>query len=295
MVYYSTESWFSYSQNGNEITGVNKKNLKYALIKEGVKKINSRVFENCVDLHTVILPQSLEIIEQEAFSGCVNLRWINFPCSLKFIGTWAFKDCINLKVVDLSNTHLENILGMAFNQSGIEYLSLPITTKIESGESISEIPHLKYLTVYKNVKEDKPDYIRPDVMYNTFNTPFFSIVNYDEDGNCPKSKNGVLLDWYYPEVQDTDYEEPDPLLSAIMVPLCCNSIPEDVNHLGSYCLLTINKQDRCPFLYIPESVIEIDTDTFDSISLNIVVKRKYARKIESILPPNAKDFKIFVI
>ena len=44
-----------------------------AIIPEGTKEIESRAFEDCTDLTSVVIPNSVERIGNSAFSGCTAL------------------------------------------------------------------------------------------------------------------------------------------------------------------------------------------------------------------------------
>lgn len=63
------------------------------IVPEGVKKIGSWAFRNCVNLERVILPDSLTEIGDSAFGGCKSLREIRIPEGVKKIGDHAFAEC----------------------------------------------------------------------------------------------------------------------------------------------------------------------------------------------------------
>ena len=71
-------------------------NVSVSFTKE-IKKITEQAFHNCVNLKSIILPQSVTSIEEGAFNGCINLSSINIPNSLKDIGNAAFQSCISLE------------------------------------------------------------------------------------------------------------------------------------------------------------------------------------------------------
>ncbi len=74
------------------------------------------MFQSCVNLKTVVIPDSIEIIGHDSFNGCSNLEIINIPNNVKNIKWYAFKDCDNLKEVHINN--LEAWCNIDFDDSG---------------------------------------------------------------------------------------------------------------------------------------------------------------------------------
>ena len=71
------------------------------------------IFNGCLALTTVLLPDTLETIGDYAFSGCKWLARITIPASLKEVGSCAFLDCASIaEVVHTGN--LESWLGIYF-------------------------------------------------------------------------------------------------------------------------------------------------------------------------------------
>ena len=68
------------------------KNLKEAVIDEGVTTIGSSAFDSCEQLVDVQMPETLEKIDDFAFAYCDSLQKADFPDSLKVIGVHAFFD-----------------------------------------------------------------------------------------------------------------------------------------------------------------------------------------------------------
>ena len=50
-------------------------------------------FEDCADLHSVVMPKSLKVIGSYAFNNCINMKIVNLPDSLVTIYDHAFKGC----------------------------------------------------------------------------------------------------------------------------------------------------------------------------------------------------------
>ena len=89
-----------------------KKNENYT-INDGVMHIGFEAFEYCINLKSVIIPNSVKSIEAYAFIGCTNLRSVTIPDSVTQIGREAFENCKNLMSVTIPSS-VENIYTLAF-------------------------------------------------------------------------------------------------------------------------------------------------------------------------------------
>ena len=61
------------------------------------------VFQNCVNLSQITLPNKLTAIQRETFSGCTNLEKVTIGSGVKSIGAYAFKNCGNLTAIVVPN------------------------------------------------------------------------------------------------------------------------------------------------------------------------------------------------
>ena len=80
----------------------------------GISSLEDRVFENCISLEKVILPESLTLIGKNAFASCKSLKDINVPDGLEEIQSSAFAKCEELTEIILPE-NTEKIGGNAFN------------------------------------------------------------------------------------------------------------------------------------------------------------------------------------
>ena len=76
----------------------------------GITQIPASAFKDCVNLTTVMIPQSVVDIRNEAFSGCLLLSSINLM-QVKDLRYSAFKNCSSLSI----ELELPNIYGTTFN------------------------------------------------------------------------------------------------------------------------------------------------------------------------------------
>lgn len=79
--------------NGSNITSV--------YIPDSVRIIESSVFANCKQLHTVRLSEHLEELKVAVFTECVSLEKIVIPDSVSSIGFMAFSKCERLRDITL--------------------------------------------------------------------------------------------------------------------------------------------------------------------------------------------------
>ncbi|MBQ8178749.1 MAG: leucine-rich repeat protein [Clostridia bacterium] len=96
-------------------------------IPEGVKALESSLFQDNLKLTSVTLPSSLTTVGDYAFSGCTALSSINFNQNLMEIGAYAFESTaltqavLPIGFVDIGQYAFKNV-------STLEKATLPITT-----------------------------------------------------------------------------------------------------------------------------------------------------------------------
>ena len=93
-------------------------------IPDGVTSI-SHPFISCLNLKSVIIPNSVISIENFAFSGCRNLTSIMIPDSVTSIGAEAFSDCSSLKTITLSKSVTSIEMGAFRGCSNLTSVIIP--------------------------------------------------------------------------------------------------------------------------------------------------------------------------
>lgn len=73
----------------------------YNGIQYKIVALEDNVFENCLSLEKVTLPESIERIGDYAFHWCRSLEEINLPDSIEEIGIGAFKNCSFLRKIKI--------------------------------------------------------------------------------------------------------------------------------------------------------------------------------------------------
>lgn len=87
-------------------------NLSSIIIPDGVESIGNSIFYNCPKLKNLILPDTLTTIGNAAFYGCGSLEEIIIPKSVTKIGKNAFSGCINLTIKGYKGSAAESYASM---------------------------------------------------------------------------------------------------------------------------------------------------------------------------------------
>ncbi len=95
--------------------------------------INESVFEGCVKLLNIQLPQSVKTIESKAFSDCNLLNFVFLPDELTSIGSFAFANCGGITNLTIPSSVTSIGIGAIASCDSIKSLSVPfIGDRLES-------------------------------------------------------------------------------------------------------------------------------------------------------------------
>ncbi len=83
---------------------------------------DSRIFENCVSLRRVVLPEALEIIRPYDFAGCTSLESLDIPESVTAIGGYAFQNSGLRSFTFTAN--MTEVRGYVFDGSALESVTV---------------------------------------------------------------------------------------------------------------------------------------------------------------------------
>ena len=77
-------------------------------LPDGLKTIGNGAFKNCVNLKSIVIPNSVEAIDSDiesgTFSGCTALESVTLPSNLKSIQEGTFRFCTSLKELVIPGT-----------------------------------------------------------------------------------------------------------------------------------------------------------------------------------------------
>ena len=137
--------------------------IRSVTVPEGVKRIGSRVFENCFELEEAVLPTTLEELGDYSFVDCHNLRRVTLgdnitaitgslfsecyelenvtiPKKAKYIDNFAFKNCRSFTHIVIPDS-VESIGFMAFAKcSNLEYLYIPASVTSINDHPLGDTP-----------------------------------------------------------------------------------------------------------------------------------------------------------
>ena len=218
-------------------------NLKLE-IRDGTTAIAKSALENCIDLYSIVLPESLESIGSNAFYGCDNLTSIDIPDNVSLIGEYAFASCKALKTVDLPAA-LDTIENSVFKGcESLESIVIPsnVTTIGESafGNCIS----LLEITI-------------PDSIENIYSDSFDYDISLTDDellerhiiiANGSTTVNHAMMDVFDEQAFDI-------------------TIPEGVTSIDEYAFQYYKNIDE---ITLPESLTEIGENAFYNSSIKTI-------------------------
>ena len=93
-----------YSKNGRKLLKAPYELNGTYSIKEGVRIICDKAFDNCCSLTDIVLPEGVNSIGERAFHNCSSLTSIVIPDGVTNIGDWAFYDCTSLTNVAIPDS-----------------------------------------------------------------------------------------------------------------------------------------------------------------------------------------------
>lgn len=141
--------------------------FKHIIIPDGVRVINSNVFEHDYILEYVELPQSVQRIKEYAFQD-TNLCRINIPYGISKIESGTFCNC-DLEKIDLPDSII-SIEEMAFSSNKrLKYINFPPSLK-QINDSAFEMCAFVKLSLPPNVET-----VGQSAFYGCSNLQFLSI------------------------------------------------------------------------------------------------------------------------
>ena len=142
-----------YNADGTKLLKASYKFYEYYeeyTIRKGTKIICNEAFAHCVELISIIIPNSVICIGDTAFGECLNLSKIEIPKSVITIKDSAFDSCYKLTHLDIPNS-VKTIGDYAFNNCGLS--SVKISNQIKKiGDHVFEgCDNLSSITIPEGV------------------------------------------------------------------------------------------------------------------------------------------------
>ncbi len=115
------------------------------LFNGNVTMIGHGAFKDCINLKSIVIPDSVTTIGESAFKNCENLTSVTIGSSVKSIGKDAFESCSGLKSVHISDLSawckidFGSILANPLFYAQNLYLSGKLVTELTIPEGITEI------------------------------------------------------------------------------------------------------------------------------------------------------------
>lgn len=95
--------------------------LKSITIPDKTVKLGKSVFENCVHLTEIALPESVTTIPEQSFINCTSLKTVN-ASNINVIYCGAFSHCVSLEAFDFSQ--IKELGSRSFFNSGLNKVVL---------------------------------------------------------------------------------------------------------------------------------------------------------------------------
>lgn len=95
--------------------------LKSITIPDKTVKLGKSVFENCVHLTEVTLPESVTVIPEQSFIHCISLKTV-YASNINIVCYGAFSECWSLEAFDFSQ--VKELGSRSFSNSGLREVVL---------------------------------------------------------------------------------------------------------------------------------------------------------------------------
>ena len=122
-------------------------------IPSTVEVIGTKAFLHCTQLASVELREGLERIDERAFEGCTSLESIRIPSTVKFIHSQAFFDCNNLAAIEFWDEieQLVNEASLPWWNRGVSEAALRTYYFLAQCNIRSRLDQIKFQTWKNNI------------------------------------------------------------------------------------------------------------------------------------------------
>lgn len=134
------------------LVGATTDTITSATISDTCKMIGGFIFAKCIDLATIIIPESVTRIDSYAFAGCESLENVALPSKLHSIGRGAFGLCANLTTIAIPESVKEFGDGMFAACTNLTTATLPSHLKSIPKGTFGLCVNLDSVTIPANVE-----------------------------------------------------------------------------------------------------------------------------------------------
>jgi serine/threonine protein kinase len=127
-------------------------NVKRVKLPESLVVYGCKVFYNCKNLESIILPSNLDHIPNDFFYGCEKLKEIQIPSSVKSLGDRCFNGCKRIERISLPSKM--NIIGknVFCNCSSLQSIIMPTEVNGLGSHIFQGCKELKTIVIPKGAK-----------------------------------------------------------------------------------------------------------------------------------------------
>ena len=125
--------------------------IRKVVIDKNITAIGEKMFQDCVNLETVEMPDGITSIGFTAFQNCSSLQDFTFPSKLEIIRNYAFSGCSSFKNLVLPDSLQEMGVYSFRGCSGLESVEIPDSLPKLGGGSFCDCPKLPRFTFPESV------------------------------------------------------------------------------------------------------------------------------------------------
>ena len=217
----------SMSPDGDRVTSIGEEafvfclNLTSVMIPNSVTSIDDYSFALCAGLTSIIIPDSVTSIGNSAFSGCLNLTSITIPDGVTSIGLSAFSGCSSLTSITVNENNSnyksidgslytkdeKNLIKYAIGKNNANFVIPDSVTSIGAG-AFAGCTSLTSITIPDSVNR-----IGDSVFYGCTSLTSITVdannANYKSIDGDLYTKDGTILIQYVIGKTDTNFVIPD--------------------------------------------------------------------------------------
>ena len=175
--------------SGDEFNGLAKSvfenciNLTSIKLPNNLKRISYQTFSGCKKIQKITIPQSVTSIINEAFYNCTNLENIIIPKSVSYIAPDAFRQCKKLTI----SGYLGTVAETYAKENGFKFIALDVSepTSVSLNKTSLTLDVGKSYTLTKTVS---PSNAATSYTWRSSNT---SVATVDSNGKVTAKKAGT--------------------------------------------------------------------------------------------------------